>query len=1332
LRGWPAVAALAGARAIGQALKPLKITVPSAHDRVPDEEATAERAAEDGLWLPVFQPERERRWDVVVVVDDNPTMVVWQQTVGEFVDVLQRLGAFRNVQVRLLSARTRDPAAITVRGTGRTALAGAPSELLDPTGRRIVLVLTDGSAAGWWSGAALSAARAWAQALPVALVHLLPQQLWHQSGLHPRRVRMRSPAPGTATARTRWAIREPCPALLGGDRAATAIPVLELGARWLAPWARLVAGTGAGWLNLTAALVPAGGGPLEETEPSIVDAEATPRQLVSQFRAACTPLAFSLATHLAAAPLNVPVARMVQAVLLPRSQTYHLSEVFTSGLLRVSGAADPFELSTSDQVTVDFEPGVREELLSFARREDTVRVVRAVDEYLGPVVSAVRGIVHALDDPQRVPDAPVTAETEPFVRVEQAVLQALSGPYLATSRRLQAVLDQEADETTARTQSTEGVMATIPAQPQEIPEMAVPTAPVPAHPAGGAPSHSEIGVVRPVHRSRSAQTAPTVWGNVPPRNPNFTGRGELLESLHERLSAGTTAVLPEALHGMGGVGKSQLAVEYVYRHQVDYDLIWWIPAERPAQIGQALGELAQRLSLQSSVEVSSAVAAVKEALRVGSPFGNWLLVFDNAESPEDVRRFFPTGGPGCILVTSRDPHWASIARTLEVNVFTRSESKQLLRRRGPELSDHDADRLALALGDLPLAIEQAAAWRAETGMPAEEYLRLLEEKRPELLDDSPPPDYPTTVAAAWNVSLDALRVRNPGALRLLQLCAFLAPEPVSRTLFTGARVAAIHEELDTTLRDPIQFSRAVREINRYALARIDHRTNSIQMHRLVQRVLIGQMSDEERETMEHGAHLLLAASDPNDPDTTAHWPRYGELYSHVITSGAIKCRDPWVRQLVLNEAKCLWRWGESESSRDIAQRAYDVWRRQLGEEDPETLKIARWLGFMRFAVGSYEEAAALNTATLAIYQRTLGDDHEDTLEAMQAVAADRRVQGAFSAALELSDVVYQRSARTFGADDPITLNAAHNLGVSLRLASEFNRARTLDTDTSQRRIQILGEDHPDSLYTRLGLIIDQRELGDYAGACQALEELVARHRMLFGEDNFFTLRAVRTLSVTRRKAGDHAGALACAQEAWEALSKQYGEDNPETMAAALDLSTDRRQNGELRLARELGSTVLDRYRSTFGPDHPHTIGAAVNLATTDRLQGNLEGAYEVDVASYDALQGSLGTDHVLTLSSAINLGSDIYARGEVQRAHTHDAEVLERLRARLGPDHPITLACAVNLAIDTRMLGRHDAARAMHIATLEVFDRVLQPDHPATREAARWMRANCDMYPMPL
>ncbi len=174
------------------------------------------------------------------------------------------------------------------------------------------------------------------------------------------------------------------------------------------------------------------------------------------------------------------------------------------------------------------------------------------------------------------------------------------------------------------------------------------------------------------------------------------------------------------------------------------------------------------------------------------------------------------------------------------------------------------------------------------------------------------------MAAAWNVSLERLRRNHPAALQLLQVCAFFAPEPISRRLLSGVRDAPVPAELSAALSDPIKLSRAIREINRYALARINHNTNTIQLHRLVQRVLINQMSEPLKRQMREGAHRLLAKGDPGEPEASHQWQQYGDLLPHVLHSGAVRSTDPWVRQLVLNEVRTC--------SPGATTRAAPTWR----------------------------------------------------------------------------------------------------------------------------------------------------------------------------------------------------------------------------------------------------------------------------------------------------------------------------------------------------------------------------------------------------------------------
>ena len=205
-----------------------------------------------------------------------------------------------------------------------------------------------------------------------------------------------------------------------------------------------------------------------------------------------------------------------------------------------------------------------------------------------------------------------------------------------------------------------------------------------------------------------------VWGDVPPRNLGFTGRDELLAAMWETLTSGDRAVV-QALRGMGGVGKTQLAIEYAHRYAPNYDVVWWIAAAQLELIGGQFVTLGTTLGC---IQQGSDHAAVRRAV-LGELRGRerWLLVFDNAEQPGDITGWLP-GGAGHVLITSRAGGWEEVAVAVEVDVLERSESIAMLRRRVPGLGEADAGSVAAAVGDLPLAVTQAAAYMASAGISA--------------------------------------------------------------------------------------------------------------------------------------------------------------------------------------------------------------------------------------------------------------------------------------------------------------------------------------------------------------------------------------------------------------------------------------------------------------------------------------------------------------------------------------------------------------------------------------------------------------------------------------
>jgi NB-ARC domain len=311
-----------------------------------------------------------------------------------------------------------------------------------------------------------------------------------------------------------------------------------------------------------------------------------------------------------------------------------------------------------------------------------------------------------------------------------------------------------------------------------------------------------------------------VWHVPYPRNPNFTGRSEVIARIEKELRSGQAAAVTQAIAGLGGIGKTQLALEYCYRQASSYQVVWWIRAESKETRMADLGALAERLRLApvDKSDFSSSVGAVIEWLN-RTP--GWLLIFDNVERPEDLEHLLPVAGRGHILITSRHAAWGALAKTVSLNVWTTDESTQYLLKR-TEVDDTEENKqaataLAEALGYLPLAIEQAAAYIEESKIGILSYMELFAEHQLRLFKPrtAQPPKDRRTIATAWDISLRSVQGASPGAVALLQLCAFMRPDRISKQ-----NIAKYHnflpEPLRTTASNNIALHDAIATLRRYS------------------------------------------------------------------------------------------------------------------------------------------------------------------------------------------------------------------------------------------------------------------------------------------------------------------------------------------------------------------------------------------------------------------------------------------------------------------------------------------------------------------------------------
>jgi len=687
-----------------------------------------------------------------------------------------------------------------------------------------------------------------------------------------------------------------------------------------------------------------------------------------------------------------------------------------------------------------------------------------------------------------------------------------------------------------------------------------------------------------------------VW-NIPARNLQFTGRDGLLAAVRQRLLAGDRAVV-QAFQGMGGVGKTQLAIEYAHQFADDYDMAWWINAEQAGLIGDQFAALGSTLGC---VQAGSGMEVVRVAV-LGELHqrGRWLLVFDNAENPADIAGWLPSGA-GHVLITSRERAWTEIAGPVEVDVLARAESVALLQARVSGLGASDADRLADQVGDLPLAIAQAAGFMAESGMPADEYLNLLRTQAGKLLDQAAPgSSYPRSLAAATRLAADRLDGEDPAAAQLASVCAFLAPEPIPEDLFTSTP-GELPGELAARAADPLAWRQTLAHLARQSLARIDQR--GLVIHRLTQAILRDRLSAEKAAATRACAEAVLAAADPGDPPNPVTWPRWAQLMPHLLAADLAATGSGDLRWMACSACWYLLARGDTRIAHDLAAGLWQRWRDRLGDDHRNTLAIAHYLARAFRDMGHYAEARYLDQDTLARRRRVLGEDHLETLASASNLAADLRALGEYQAARDLDEHTLARRRRMLGEDHPDTLRSANGLAADSRGLDDHQAARDLDQDTLARRRRVLGEDHPTTLASAGNLAVDLRDLGEYQAARNLDEDTLARFRRVLGEDHPLTLRLAKNLAADLRGLGEYQAARDLDEDTLARRRRMIGEDHPNTLDSAGNLAADLRGLGEYQAARDLDEDTLARFRRVLGEDHPDTLRSAGNLAADLRALG---------------------------------------------------------------------------------------------------------------------------------
>ncbi|MBA6439530.1 FxSxx-COOH system tetratricopeptide repeat protein [Streptomyces sp. GMR22] len=801
---------------------------------------------------------------------------------------------------------------------------------------------------------------------------------------------------------------------------------------------------------------------------------------------------------------------------------------------------------------------------------------------------------------------------------------------------------------------------------------------------------------------------PDVWGGVPRRNPRFTGRDELLAEVRERLEAAPADTAVVALVGLPGIGKTQLAAEYAHRFAARYDIVWWAGVDGLPALKERLGALARALGGGDGRDAADLVRAALEALRRGDPYGRWLIVLDDADDPEAIADVLPAGG-GHVLITSRNRAWADhYAELLDVPPLNRQDSVAFVRRRAPRIGPEDADRLAAAVEDLPLALDQTAGWLDGASTPVAEYVRMASDGEPNPV--RPAADYPMPYHSAFKDLITRLRESTKAAAELLRLCALFGPGPVPLALLRAVPAGQVSPAVAALLENPSQLELAIGKLAQWSvMGRSALEAEAVWMSRFVRDAVRRRTPEDKREKDARIVRGALVAADPRCPDDPAAWPRYARLVPYLEPSGALESSDAASRRLVVGFLTYLTLSGDYATGGRLADRAAGDYQELM----------ARRAALLR-ETGDYAAAETLDRAVL----KSLGGiDAPGRLVAMARLGSDLRGLARYDEAHELARQQRALCTDSCPQDGAAVRNAQRGLSHSLRMLGSYAEAAELSGRTLDSARAELGPSALVTLACETEHAYDLRLSGRYGDALTLQAPSVERHRAVLGTGHPLTLTAEYHLWRCGWEGDIDIHVL------WELAKRLLGEGAPLTLMIAAGVARALRCQGDLERAASIAEKASEGYSTALGSRHPYTIGAWANEALTLGADDKAR----VRDSLFTAMAHAVGEHHPWTLGIALNTAATYHATGRYQDACAMSRETALHAAEALGERHPLTLLAQIGLAADLRVIpGGGEEADVIEEVALGGLTAVLGRDHPETVAARKRIRPVWDFEPLPV
>ncbi|MGW7526187.1 FxSxx-COOH system tetratricopeptide repeat protein [Streptomyces sp. NPDC054783] len=743
-----------------------------------------------------------------------------------------------------------------------------------------------------------------------------------------------------------------------------------------------------------------------------------------------------------------------------------------------------------------------------------------------------------------------------------------------------------------------------------------------------------------LNAARDIEAAPGT-GNLPPRGLCL-GREDDLAWLRDVLAAGNETAITQmpAVHGLGGIGKTTLALEYAHRHRSDYTFIWWVAADSPARIEQSIAGLALRL-FPSWAARASEHEQLQWALNWLQWHPGWLLVFDNVDAPRDLAPYTGALNRGHHLATSRRvTGWPRTTPSRALGTLLPDEAAELLCTYALDsavptaIELQEARALAAELGYLPLALEQAGAYLQQNPtISIDAYRRRLVAKLDKAADGI---DAERTIARIWTHTLQALTSNNPLAVGILHVLAWLAPDSVPVRLM---------EVFDN---EPDDIAEALGALRAYSMIGFSPDRTSVSIHRLVQAVLRStETSSPDAQGRRLAEEAVLHALPVPAGAHEELAPEWALLTPHLVSLAATTPPNHQNESVVAAyriAAEHLYEMGHKASALPLREAIFNHFSTFEGETHPDTILAQCKLATSYESAGSVAEAVSLYEAALGRCEEVFGHHHPTTLITRANLAGSYESAGNMGRAISLYKKVHKQTAQAFGNAAPETLTVRNNLAYAYKVSGNFKRAMRLYEGILSQREASLGIYHPDTLNTRNNLATACQAAGDLERAVPMLESTLAQHEQILGKNHPNTMTVRNNLGHAYVEKQDLRRAIPILEEVLAQREQLLGDIHPDTLQSRNNLGTAYLFSGNLEHGLPLLEIVAAQYKKVLGGTHPVTLNARQNLAAGYQVAGQLERAICVLEAALAESQQVIGPTHAETLALRDSLAQAYHKR----------------------------------------------------------------------------------------